>query len=284
MVKSLVFIYNPKAGKTKNKEFESSISKLIPEGVQTKFLHIDSLHELNAENQFDVYIAIGGDGTVNSVAKLCLSQQKTLGIIPRGSGDGFARHRNVPYPLEKAIKVILEGNSIRVDTAEVANHFFLNLAGVGFEADVAHHFSTLKKRGLWGYTKAILKLFIGTANSEYEISFEGSRTKIKCFSMSIANGSQWGNNFEVASSASMRDGMLDIAVMRKPHWYQIPMLLSYLRSKNQQANKLMSYIKTSEFVVHTESKKWHIDGEPIFIESPVEVKVNKSSLSILVPA
>jgi YegS/Rv2252/BmrU family lipid kinase len=228
-------------------------------------------------------VAIGGDGTVNTVAKRAHQQEKTLCVIPKGSGDGLARFLNIPRNVNAALEVAFHGKVIAIDTADVDGQFFLNVAGAGFEAEVAHKFGTEGIRGLKGYAKTIFESFGGRGEKEVILNLDGKKTTLPYFSISIANGSQWGNNFEIASSADIQDGLLDVAIMRKPKWYEVLGLISFLRSKKQENNRLFTYYKASDIELIQSGKLWHIDGEPVILKNKKHVSIHPQSLNIIVP-
>lgn len=278
----ILFVYNKKAGKKFEPSIVNQITALIPQGLDALFVDIREFDAYDTST-FDKLVAIGGDGTVNTVAKRAKDQNKILGIIPKGSGDGLARFLSIPRNVNAAMEIALNGKTIEIDTAEVDGHFFINVAGAGFEAEVAHKFGAEGIRGLQGYAKTILESFGGRPEKEVILTLNGVKTTLPFFSLSIANGSQWGNNFEIASAADMQDGLLDIAIMRKPKWHEVLWLVSFLRSKKQENNKLLTYYQASSIDLKRSGKQWHIDGEPVILRNKKHVKVYARSLKIIIP-
>lgn len=279
---NILFVYNKKAGKRFQPSIVNQISVLLPESVNYTFVDIREFEAFDHSN-YDTLVAIGGDGTVNTVAKIAHNKNKTLGIIPKGSGDGLARFLNIPRHVNKAVDIILHGRKAKIDTAVVSDVFFVNVAGAGFEAEVAHKFGQEGIRGLKGYVKTILESFGGREEKEATLTIDGVKKRLKFFSLSIANGAQWGNNFEIASEADIQDGLLDVAIMKKPKVYQIMSLITYLKSKKQSNNVLFTYYKASEIDLKRSGKLWHIDGEPIILKNKKTVKVFPQSLEVILP-
>jgi diacylglycerol kinase family enzyme len=182
-----------------------------------------------------------------------------------------------------AVRALLNGKTIAIDTARVDDVFFINVAGAGFEAEVAHKFGAEGVRGLKGYAKTILESFSGREEKKVTLTLDGKKTTLPFFSLSIANGAQWGNNFEIASNADIQDGLLDVAIMRKPKWHQILGLVSFLKSKKQVNNALFTYYKASEINVKRSGKLWHIDGEPIILKNKKRVVIYQKNLRTIVP-
>ena len=279
---NILFVYNKKAGKKFEPSIVNVITELIPQSTEFSFIDIRKVEVFDVSS-FDTLVAIGGDGTVNTVAKIASENDKTLGVIPKGSGDGLARFLNISRNVNAAVETLLYGKTIAIDTATVDDVFFINVAGAGFEAEVAHKFGAEGIRGLKGYVKTILESFGGREEKEVTLTLDGQKTTLPFFSLSIANGSQWGNNFEIASEADIQDGLLDIAIMRKPKWHQILGLITFLKSKKQGNNALFTYYKASEIDLKRSGKLWHIDGEPVLLKNKKHVVIHPKSLKTIVP-
>jgi diacylglycerol kinase (ATP) len=279
---NILFVYNKKAGKKFEPSIVNEITELIPKTIRFSFVDIKEIDTYDVA-VFDTLVAIGGDGTVNTVAKIASKNNKTLGLIPKGSGDGLARFLTIPRDTKMAVRALLNGKTIAIDTARVDDVFFINVAGAGFEAEVAHKFGKEGIRGLKGYAKTILESFSGREEKKVTLTLDGKKTTLPFFSLSIANGAQWGNNFEIASNADIQDGLLDVAIMRKPKWHQILGLVSFLKSKKQVNNALFTYYKASEINVKRSGKLWHIDGEPIVLKNKKRVVIYQKNLRTIVP-
>lgn len=279
---NILFVYNKKAGKKFEPSTVNQITALMPKSVRFSFIDIRELNTYDV-SVFDTLVAIGGDGTVNTVAKIASQKEKVLAVIPKGSGDGLARFLDISRDVKTAVFTLLNGKTVPIDTASVDNVFFVNVAGAGFEAEVAHKFGAEGIRGLKGYAKTILGSFKGRNEQEVTLTLDGKKTTLPFFSLSIANGAQWGNNFEIASAADIQDGLLDIAIMRKPKWYQILGLISFLKSKKQKNNALFTYYKASEIDLKRSGKLWHVDGEPIVLKNKKRVVIHPKNLKTIVP-
>lgn len=278
-----LFVYNKKAGKKYQPSFISKVKSFLPKEIEYRFIEIQQLQELHNVEEFNVLVAIGGDGTVNTVASLANKHQKILAIIPKGSGDGLARFLSISRDVKEAVDVLLHGSTIDIDVAFLSKNFFINVAGTGFEAQVAHRFGNSGTRGLYGYAKTIINTFNKHDERFVKMKVDGKTLTVRYFSLSIANGSQWGNNFEIASKADIQDGLLDVAVMKKPKWHQVFSLISYLRNNKQQDTKLFTYYKASEIDIKKSGKVWHIDGEPVLLKNKKEVRLVPQSLKVIVP-
>ena len=275
-----LFVYNKKAGSKFNLALIDEIKSNLPDNFQSEFIEIQNFNTFNLTG-FNCLVAVGGDGTVNTVAKRAQTEGKIMAILPQGSGDGLARFLGLTKNIAKDVKTILNGHKIQIDTAEVSGHFFVNVAGSGFEAQVAHAFDSGGIRGLMGYAKIILKLYREKHEKQISLTLSNNQIKLPFFSLSIANGNQWGNNFEIASKADIQDGLLDIAIMRKPKWYQIPNLILFMKNR-RKSNSLISYYKAERIDIEESEDIWHIDGEPIILKTKQTVHIHPKSLTIIV--
>ena len=276
-----LFVYNKKAGSKFNLALIDEIKSNLPNNFQSEFIEIQNFSTFNSTG-FNCLVAVGGDGTVNTVAKRAQTEGKIMAILPQGSGDGLARFLGLTKNIAKDVKTILNGHKIQIDTAEVSGYFFVNVAGSGFEAQVAHAFDSAGIRGLMGYAKIIIKLYREKHEKQISLTLSNNQIKLPFFSLSIANGNQWGNNFEIASKADIQDGLLDIAIMRKPKWYQIPNLILFLINR-RKSNSLISYYKAERIDIEESEDIWHIDGEPILLKTKQTVHIHPKSLTIIVP-
>ena len=105
--------------------------------------------------KIDVVIAVGGDGTVNECAKAIIGSKTALGVIPCGSGNGFAFHFGMKKDITKAILQLNSCTISVIDSCTANNIPFVNVSGIGFDAHIAHLFSDLKERGFLNYLKLI---------------------------------------------------------------------------------------------------------------------------------
>ncbi len=275
-----LFVYNTKAGNTFNTSILDEIKTHLPSKFQSDFIEIQKFDYFDTDN-YECLVAVGGDGTVNTVAKRAFNQKKILAIIPQGSGDGLARFLGHTKQIPIDVNTILNGQKIQIDTADISGHFFINLAGAGFEAEVAHAFDKAGVRGILGYVKTIFRLYGEKKERKITLYLNNNRVELPFFSLSIANGNQWGNNFEIASKADIQDGRLEIAVMRKPKLHQIPNLILFMKNK-RKSNPLVTYFRCDKIDVENSGDNWHIDGEPIQLKDKKTVNILPKSLTIIV--
>ncbi|MDR3184259.1 MAG: YegS/Rv2252/BmrU family lipid kinase, partial [Prevotellaceae bacterium] len=232
----IAFIMNPIAG-TKNKDavwsYIGQVFGLSPDyelAMYTTSCANDGYTKALqfANERYSTVVAVGGDGTVNEVARGLLHSQTTLGIIPMGSGNGLARHLHLPLNFRKAIEIIRAGNTQAIDAAEINKKIFFCTAGVGFDALIGNLFNQRGKRGLYHYIGLSTKEVLGYVPREYIIHIDGTSLRRKAFLITIANASQWGNNAYIAPEANISDGWLDIVILNTYSLIEAPLLLPRL--------------------------------------------------------
>jgi diacylglycerol kinase (ATP) len=279
--KKILFVVNPTAGTRTYKFEEALIQKWLDHNRFSYEMHItrhagDGTDTIKARlEDFDGFIAVGGDGTVNDVFKGVLGTKKWFGIIPSGSGNGLARTLNIPMNIEGAFKALNAGKVKAIDYVNINDDNFVNVAGIGFDAKVAHKFKNLKVRGLKSYAKVTLEEFGKTKGRPVKISFKGKTIKEKAMMVSFANSTQFGNNAYISPKAELDDGKVNIVVLKKFHWLDVPFLVWQLFSKSIHQSRLQKEYAVKKATI--ESKKGiylHIDGE-------ARAKVNKVKLKVI---
>jgi len=286
--RKILFIINPKSGTGKQEFFLDKLSntldntKFIYDIVFTEYAgHATELSEQSIE-KYDIIVAVGGDGTVNEVAKGLIGSNRIMGIVPVGSGNGLARHLRLPIRIKESILVINELNIQTIDTAILNGKYFVNVAGVGFDAHIAHLFANMGKRGPISYAKIATQEFYKYIPKKYEIIIDGNDYSEKAFLISFANSSQFGNNAYISPNAIINDGLLDFCIMKEFPKIEAGQLAVKLFNKRMDRTKYMNIVRgTNIKIKSTDDMKVHIDGEPVEMSKEIEVAINKRSLRVI---
>ena len=286
---TILFIINPISGTGENKVVEKLIKKELAYSkfeVSIRYTeavgHATEIAKEGVKACVDVIVAVGGDGSVNEVAKGLIGTNVKMGIIPTGSGNGFARHLNIPMDKRKAVILLNKLYSKSVDTASVNDQVFVGTAGVGFDAHIANLFQNLEKRGFWNYIKLIFKE-INYKSKEYTINHNGKSRKIKAVMISFANASQYGNNFHISPKSELDDGLIDFVIVQDMPKRMIPQFLIKIANGKIENSKFVEIIQAKEMEIFSDEKIIHLDGEPKKINESVLIKNNPKTLKILIP-
>jgi len=242
----------------------------------------ESLIKENIDN-YDVFIAAGGDGTVHTVASELVGSDKILGVLPLGSGNGFAKEFGFALNVRSLISNIKKAESVDIDVIEVNDKLCLNVAGIGLDSFVAHSFSTLKLRGFLPYVALTFKTFLQLRPFHVTIKSEGKIiVDEKLFVLTIANTRQFGNNAFIAPLALPNDGKIDIVLIKPFPKILGSLFIIRLFTKRINKSKYVRHIQTDkEIVIETDETRFHIDGEPLKICGKVVVKIKKETLKVL---
>jgi YegS/Rv2252/BmrU family lipid kinase len=224
-------------------------------------------------------IAVGGDGTINEVASALVGKSISLGIIPVGSGNGLARHLNIPLNYKKAFQKALVGATIKIDVGHINNKPFFCTAGIGFDAAVAHYFAKSKGRGLFNYMKATLITLFKYKPIKVTVN-EGAIEKV--FSLSIANANQFGNNAFISPFSNIQDGQLELVKIGLLNKLEAGILAVRLFKKNIHESKKVHFQACNHASIHyVKNAPIHIDGENLLTDNEL-LKITISPLALTV--
>lgn len=288
--KKLAFIINPISG-TKNKSaILKQIEKRIPNYVSEYEVfytqgpsHATDLAKAAVKSNTDIVIAIGGDGTVNETASGLLHSKTALGIIPMGSGNGLSRHLGIPTNVARALNCLKNSEVFKMDVCTVNGSPFYNVAGIGYDAKVAHDFAKMDKRGFGSYFRSIVNLWFSYKPKTYRLKIDGKELETKALMVSFANGSQFGNNVYIAPKAKLNDGLMDIAILKKFPDVAIPLFAYQIFNKKLDQSKYSDMFTAKEVFVEQKGKRIHLDGEPFELGKSLHFKVLPGALNILAP-
>ena len=279
------FIINPIAGTGKQKGIEYIIAKHLDNYDIVYTQKSEDATRLSSEavrDDIDAVVAVGGDGTVNECLIGLVNTKTALGVIPCGSGNGFAYHIGMDRTVEKAIVQLKNAKIETIDSCTANGAPFVNVSGIGFDAHIANLFAGLKERGFINYVKLILKE-LSYKPQEYTLQYEGLDRKVKAYMISFANASQYGNNARISPMADVKDGLLDFVIVKAfPKW-KIPFFLLKLARGKTHFSKYVEIIQSKHMKISANNTLLHLDGEPYKAKNPVEIQLLPKSLKILMP-
>ncbi len=287
---SILFIINPISGGRKKAKIPALIDAYLDKEKFTANYsfteyagHAGELAEEAGNKNFDIIVAVGGDGTINEIASKVVQLDKVLGIIPFGSGNGLARFLKIPMDAKKAIQLINKFNITVIDTAKLNDRFFFNMAGVGFDAHISSVFAGNKGRGLNGYVELGLKEIIDYKGQNYQIEIDGKVYKRDAVVLSIANSSQYGNNVHISPKSSLTDGLLDVCIIKPFPLYKLPQLAYQMIRATTHKSTMVEIISGKQIkITRKREDAVHLDGEPFVMGKEINAEINPASLKIIV--
>lgn len=289
MSRKLLFIVNPNAGKKISERIIDTIKKEFPKDIYYQIVvwrdkdhFLEVLDILNSRDYTDA-IAVGGDGTVNQVAKSIIGTNIRLGIVPAGSGNGLARSLGLSMKVEEVIKQIAEGNSVKIDYGVVNNIPFFCTSGTGFDAHIGHLFATSEKRGLKSYVKITIREIMRYRAKEYSIEINGQVLKRKAFLITVANAGQYGNDFYIAPQANMRDGKFHIVILKPFNPLSVFTIFSkILNKKANESGYIETMVADSLTITRDAADTIHFDGEPSMQEKQLQYQCVAAGLNVII--
>lgn len=292
MKKRIQFIVNPRSGVTKKHRIVDLIEQEIDtnyfdyEIVYTQYAgHATLLAAEASKDGFDIVAAVGGDGSVNEVARGLIGTETILGMIPAGSGNGFAMHLGWGRNIRSVIRRLAYAEVERVDTCSVNGHTFVNLAGVGYEAAVAQQLRTVKKRGLQAYMRLSFSGMSKYKFKTYKITVDDKELVTKALSITVANAPMYGYNFVVAPLAKYNDGLLEVIVFKKLPWIRYFISMRRFFDNTMHRSSVVHRLSGSKVEIEISEPEFaQYDGEGFLVENNKLVfDINPLSLNVLMP-
>ena len=290
--KRIVFILNPISGTHSKKEIPGLIDKLLDkeqfdyELRLTEYAgHAAEIAKESATEGIDVVVAIGGDGTVNEVARSLVHTKTALGIIPCGSGNGLARHLMLPLDIKKALGVINDCHIEAFDYGVINNLPFFCTCGMGFDAFISLKFAEAGKRGPITYMENVLKEGLKYKPETYVVEDETGKQRHKAFLIACANASQYGNNAYIAPGATMKDGLMDVIIMEPFNALDAPQIAADLFMKTLGNNSKIKTFRTERLhISRREAGAIHYDGDPIVTGTDIDIHIEHLGIRIVTNA
>ena len=285
----ILFIINPKSGVLSKKNIPGVVEKHIDRNRFELFMeytayagHATEIATSAVERGFDVVVAVGGDGTVNEVARALVHTDTALGVIPCGSGNGFARHIGIPVDVKKAIDFINKSEATRVDYGKLNGVPFFCACGVGFDALVSNDFANSTYRGMVSYVQKTLADWVDYKPEVYEVVADSVKKKYKAFLIACGNASQYGNNAFITPYASMRDGLLSVSILAPFMPVEVPVIVGQLFSNMLDKNSHMTTIAARKITIKRKKEApVHYDGEPAMMDAELNIEVVPDGLKVL---
>lgn len=280
------FIYNPISGNYAQSK-RDALLKLIRSNPQNIIFETEnkdseiSLTEKAIKLGAKKIIAVGGDGTISKVASVIAGSNIALGLIPLGSGNGLARHLEIPMNPSDALKKAVNGHTIKIDACTINNKMFFCTAGIGFDAYVAEIFDRRGKRGLINYMVAVLIALWKYQPIQVELESGNIET---LFLLTIANANQYGNNAFIAPHANIQDGHFEIIKIKNNNLLMMMTISIRLFLKNiHESTGVQIQSANAGWFKYKIGQPIHLDGECMKTENEVlQLGILPDALTVIV--
>ncbi len=286
----IVFVVNPISGTHSKDALEHIVRETLDSEkydwriVKTAYAgHASVISAQCVDEGIDICVAVGGDGTVNEVARSLVQSSTALGIVPCGSGNGLARHLCLPMDMKGALEIINQGRIEQFDYGIINDQPFFCTCGMGFDAFVSLKFAEAGKRGLVTYVENVLKEGLKYKPETYIVEDESGAHRYKAFLITCANAAQYGNNAYIAPGASMQDGLMDVIVMEPFNVMEAPKLAMDLFAKTISSNSRIKTFQARRVNIHRDNPgAVHYDGDPLQMGTDIEVEICPMGLRAVV--
>ena len=287
--KEIIFIVNPRSGTHDKSDIPRVIEQTIDKAkfdyrVQfTEYAgHAAEIARRCVASDVNIVVAVGGDGTVNEVARSLVHTETALGIVPCGSGNGLARHLCIPMDIRKAIAIINRCNIEALDYGVINSLPFFCTCGMGFDAFISLKFAEAGKRGPVTYMENVLREGLKYKPEVYEVTDETKATRHKAFLIACANASQYGNNAYIAPKATMTDGLMDFTIMEPFTAFDAPQISIDMFNKTLDKNSKIKTFKAKRIHIHrSQPGAIHYDGDPIMTGTDIDVHIEERGIKII---
>lgn len=292
-MENILFIINPVAGKGKAEEIIPLIQGKMEEN-HLRYEIILTTQPGEATNiayemvdNFPIVIAVGGDGTVNEVARGLINRKKgKLGIIPAGTGNDLSKSLGLSLDENKALQAIINGNSKNMDIGLVNNNLFLNIASVGFDAEVVRNVEGIKKRikGKVAYILGVIVTLFSFKKQEMILEMDGQVFKRNMVLLAVGNGGYYGGGMNILPMADLSDGYFSICLVKNMNNLSMLFLFpSIFKGKHLKYTKYVEIFKAKTVIVRNkEDRIINVDGDLILCEKEdIMFKLDNYKLEVI---
>ena len=284
----MMFVINPISGGIQKNNYEEVIKKYFSRCRHTISFFLmkgkndaSELEKCIGKEKPQTVVAVGGDGTVNMVAKLLLGTDMKLGILPAGSANGLARELNIPLNITDALRILEKNNVRKIDCLSINNKICLHLSDIGLNARLIKYFEEGNLRGKLGYAKVVLKAFFRRQYMRVIIYCDDQEIKRDAFMVVLANASKYGTGVTVNPNGNVFDGFFEVVIIRKIGFTTL--LKMWLKPKSFDPKKIEVIQATSVNIQTYRRVHFQIDGEYLGKLRRVNAHILPAQLNILIP-
>ena len=241
-----------------------------------------------ARSDSQTIVAGGGDGTISAVASTLVGTSKTLGVLPLGTLNHFARDLRIPLDLESAARTIIAGHTIRIDVGEVNERFFLNNSSLGLYPSIVHHRDRRQRlgHGKWpAFLWAAFTVLRRYPFLDVRLSADGKELTSRTPFVFIGNNEYEMESFNIGGRARLDAGQLSLYVTHRTG--RLGLLRLALRALLRRLRGAEDFValRSTEIWIETRRRRMRVstDGEVVVMQSPFHYRVRPGALRVIVP-
>ncbi len=248
-----------------------------------KFIDVHQLKDINTDD-FNIIIAVGGDGTVNKIVPHILGSDKILGIIPCGTANLLAAKVGIPDNVKKALKIIEKGNTSLIDCFKINDKYSVLRIGFGFDSDIICKTpqSLKNKFGYLAYFFAGLLFSLKLKQKKYNITFDDNKKlSVVATCIIVANAGNMFKNFvSVSKNCKLDDGLADIFILKADNPFLFFFEFLNIIFGKKSSNSKAIYFQCSNISIKNDFCSCHIDGEKQKIKDNININIIPKSVKI----
>lgn len=286
----VIFVINPTAGSENHQktvreieEYSKEISlnydiyKVLEEKKPNK------LKSFILNNNADVVVACGGDGTINYVGSLLLGSKIKLAIIPIGSANGLAKALSIDLDIKKIIDSIVKGEIYEMDVLKINEKFnCLHLSSLGLNANLVKRYEDSNSSGMWGYAKHFIDAMKQAKPHKYSFHINGKVFKKRAEMITFANAKKYGTGAVINPEGEVDDGNFEVCIFKPFPWYALFRLSYHFFMGNLKNSPLVKIIKTKEATIVSDTKEiLEVDGDIKGSFTEINVKIMRAALKLI---
>ena len=289
----ILFIINPVAGRNKLKD----ISFLIREKMKEANIEFDIVRTTQAGEAvkiseegllagYNTIVAVGGDGTVNEVAKgLIINGCGSLGIIPMGTGNDLVKSLNISLDPEEAIDVIIKGHTKSIDVGIVNDKAFLNVASIGLDAEVVQNTEKVKSflMSKFSYVIGLLITMLSYKHKRVLIQLDKLTLEKEALLVAVGNGRYYGGGMKICPVADLEDNYFHICLISKISKLKLLFIFpSIFKGEHLKYTKHVKMYKAKSISIQSKDKMCiNIDGEVTNTKDNVNFYMFHKSIDVI---
>lgn len=292
--KQWLFIINPTAGNGFAGTFVPELKEMVKKhnlSAEYAFTdrkgHAEELTRKFSDEGYKKIIAVGGDGTINEIARPLIGRSDvTMGIVPAGTGNDFIQILGFPNRFEEEHwDIFFNAETTGLDVGKVNDKIFINGMGIGFDAEVAAQNyepgGDVKKGGKDKYIWHIVKTLLWFKEGKMKQTVDGKTKSTNCFINTTSIGRRFAGGFFLTPKAIADDGLLDVCMVQKLNLLQRFKILLKVPKGTHITEKEVNYYQTSNLRLEFEKKvPFHVDGE-LFFDSEFDISLHPKAVNTI---
>lgn len=285
----ILFVINPNSGPKTKTDYQAVITEYfqsLPYSIDFFLLDgnnkIELLKPILDKMKPERIVAVGGDGTVTSVAKQILRTNISMGIIPAGSANGMARELNIPTELKEALDVVINGRKKSADVILINDkEICLHVSDIGMNAQLIKYFEASSLRGKLGYARVVLKVLLRKRRMKVTVESRDEEVNRFALMVAIANASKYGTGATINPDGNLFDGWFEVVIVRKLVLKEILKMFFKVQRFNP---KNIEVISAKSVTIETSHRMdFQIDGEYLGKTDYIKAKILQGQLNIIIP-